>query len=97
MKYLQIANLALLALGLTLTVVVAVECLIYAIYLNADPMINRQLPDLLAFTAVLGAFSFMSFLAFAGHRARWRARWVTQLLPLLGLAGSIATLVALRG
>ncbi|HZP12619.1 MAG TPA: hypothetical protein VFB36_09380 [Nevskiaceae bacterium] len=97
MKYLQIANLALLALGLTLTVVVAVECLIYAIYLDADPMINRQLPELLGFTVVLGAFSFASFLAFAGHRAHWRARWVTQLLPLAGLVGSIATLVALRG
>jgi len=96
-KYLQIANLALLALGLTLTIVVAVECLIYAIYLNADPMINRQLPELLVFTAVLGAFSFASFLAFAGHRAHWRVRWLTQLLPLFGLAGSVAALVALRG
>jgi hypothetical protein len=96
-KYLQITNLALLALGLTLTLVVAVECLIYAVYLGADPLISRQLPMLLEFTAVLGAFSLASFLAYAGHRGQWKLRWLTQLLPILGIAGTIATLVSLRG
>jgi peptidoglycan/LPS O-acetylase OafA/YrhL len=95
-KYLQIANLALLALGITLTVVVAVECLIYAVYLDASPSIGRQLPLLLEFNAVLGAFSLGAFLAYAGHRAHWKARWITQVLPVLGLAGAIATLVTLR-
>jgi hypothetical protein len=96
-KYLQITNLALLALGLTLTVVVSVECLIYAVYRNADVGVGRQLPSLLEFTAVLAAFSLASLLAWIGHRARWRLRWITQVLPILGIVGAIAALVSLRG
>jgi hypothetical protein len=96
-KYLQITNLALLALGLVLTIILAVECLIYAIYLDADPVVRRQLPMLLQFTAVLGGFTITALLAFLGHRWRKVWRWPAQLLPALGLAAALGSLYQLQG
>ena len=96
MKYLQITNLALLALGLVLTIVLAVESLIYTIYLGADPIVGRQLPKVLQMTAVLGAFSAAALLAYVGHRGQRSWRWVAQTLPVIAGAGVILSLVGLR-
>jgi len=95
-KYLQITNLALLALGLTLTIVLAVESLLYAIYLGADPIVARQLPDVLELTALLAVFSLAALIAFFGHRLNKPWRWPAQALPILAAAGVIASLVAMR-
>ena len=93
MKYLQILNLSLLALGITLAVVLAVESLIYAVYLGADPVIGRQLPQVLRFTLIFCIFSVASLLAWLGHRSHRPWRWPAQLLPF---AAMIAVLLALR-
>lgn len=96
MKYLQITNLALLALGTTLMTVLAVECLIYAIYLDADPIVRRQLPFVLELTVLLGVFSAAALVAYVGHRKHSGWRWPAQALPLLAGAGVIASVVSVR-
>lgn len=92
MKYLQILNLALLALGLTLAVVLAVEALIYSLYLAEAPRLARDLPLLLNFTAVFAALSAASAGAYFGHRRKAIWRWPAQVLPLLAIAGVFAVL-----
>ena len=96
MKYLQITNLALLALGLTLTLVLAVESLIYTVYLGADPLVARQLPLLLELTALLGVFSGASLAAYVGHRLHKVWRWPAQVLPLIAGVAVIAGLAQVR-
>lgn len=96
MKYLQILNLSLLALGVTLAVVLAVESLIYAVYLGADPVINRQLPLVLRFTEVFCIFSVASLLAWLGHRGHHPWRWPAQLLPFAAMIAVLLTLQQLR-
>lgn len=97
MKYLQITNLALLALGVTLTLVLGVESLIYAVYLGADPLVARQLPLVLELTALLGVFSGAALIAWLGHRAQKFWRWPAQALPLIAAAVVIADLARMRG
>lgn len=96
MKYLQILNLTLLALGVTFAVVLAVESLIYALYLNADPALRRQLPMLLQLTGMSCALALASTLTYFAHRRGWRLRWPAQVLPLLAVAGAVAMLAELR-
>ena len=96
MKYLQILNLTLLALGVTLATVLAVESLIYAVYLGADPLVGRQLPMVLRFTVVFCVFSVASLLAYLGHRGRHGWRWPAQLLPLAAMILVVLTLEQLR-
>ena len=95
MKYLQITNLVLLALGLTLTLVLAVESLLYAIYLGADPIVARQVPAGLELTALLGVFSLAALVAYFGHRLHKAWRWPAQALPILAAGGVIASIVAM--
>jgi FtsH-binding integral membrane protein len=95
-KYLQITNLVLLALGLVLTLVLSVVCLLYSVHLDADPVVRRQLPLVLQFTALLGVFSLASFLAYFGHRRDKAWRWIAQLLPVLAAAGLIVSLIGMR-
>lgn len=92
MKYLQIFNLALLALGITLALVLGVESLIYALYLHADPLVGRQLPLLLRMTAVMCGFAGASLVAYHGHRRRRAWRWPAQALPLIGAGAVLFTL-----
>jgi hypothetical protein len=95
-RVLQIANLAMLALGLVLTIVLGVVCLLYAVHLDADPIVRRQLPLVLQFTGLLGVFAFTAFLAYAGHRGQKAWRWGAQVLPLLAAAGVVASLIGMR-
>lgn len=96
MRYLQIFNLVLLALGLILTIVLAVECLLYAIYLGADPLVGRQLPAVIRMTFAFAALSAAAALAYFGHRGMRVWRWPAQLLPLLALAAAVLMLSQLR-
>lgn len=96
MKYLQILNLGLAALGFTFTLILAVECLIYAVYLGDDPVIAAQLPALLRFTAAFAALALGAGLAWWSQRRRWSWRWGAQLLPLLALSGTYLLVQDLR-
>ncbi len=96
MKYLQITNLALMALGATLMTVLAVECLIYAVYLDADPIVRRQLPFVIELTVLLGVFAAAALIAYVGHRRHSAWRWPAQALPVVAGAGVIASLVLVR-
>ena len=95
-RYLQILNMALAALGITLAVVLAVESFIYAWYLGADPLVRRQLPLLLELTAVFAVFTAAALLAFFAQRRQYAWRWPAQLLPFFALAAVAATLAQLR-
>ena len=95
MKYLQILNLTLLALGTTLAVVLAVESLIYTLYLDAAPQVRRQLPLLLRLTATLCGFSIASLLAYLGHRRQALWRWPAQVLPAMAMAAVVLMLTQL--
>ncbi|MCI0749333.1 MAG: hypothetical protein L0Y32_02145 [Nevskiales bacterium] len=89
MKVLQILNAVLLAFGTAMGLVLGVVCLIYGVYLEAEPRLKSQLPDLLMFTAGFSALALLAGAAFLGHRRRWPLRWCVQglpVLPLLGLA-----------
>ena len=96
MKYLQIGNLALLALGVTLTVVLAVECLLYLPYVHSDPIAGQQLPMVMRFTVVFAILTTASALAYWGHRGRRMWRWPAQLLPPLAVIVVLVTLAQLR-
>lgn len=96
MKYLQILNLTLLALGLTLAVVLAVEAFIYSLYLADAPRLARDLPLLLKFTAAFTALAVASALAYFGHRRQAFWRWPAQILPALAIVAAVAVLSQIK-
>jgi hypothetical protein len=96
-KYLQILNLAVLALGAALALVMAVVCLLYGVHLDTEPRLRQEFTGLLTLTAGFAGFGAAGALAFFGHRGRWMLRWPLQALPLAPLAGILLFLLGLRG
>ena len=96
MRYLQILNATLMALGVTLGVVLGVVCLLFWIYWDASASLRAQMPFLLETTAGCFALAATAALAFAGQRRGWVGRWVLQGLPGLAVAGILLLLISLR-
>lgn len=97
MKYLQILNGALAALGAALGTVLAVVCLMYAVHLDSAPRLRDDMPMLLAATGAFVALGAVALGAFVGHRRSWRLRWALQALPFAALASLALIAAQLRG
>lgn len=97
MKYLQILNAALCALGAAMGVILAVVCILYGVHLDSEPRLRAQMPLLLAGTAGFLALGLAGGLAFAAQRGNWGGRWLLQALPGAPVVGLVAFLMTLRG
>lgn len=96
MKYLQIANAAVLALGAAMGLILAVVCVLYGANLGTHPELRAELPALLRVTGLFLALGTAAGVAFLGQRRRWPGRWLLQALPGAPLAGLALFLVGLR-
>jgi hypothetical protein len=96
MKYLQILNAVLGALGASMGVVLAVVCLFYWIYLDLDPALRGQMPPLMLATGAFTLLALAGIGAFAAHRRDWAGRWLLQLGPLLSLGVLVVFFARLR-
>lgn len=97
MKYLQIANAAVLALGLAMGLILGVVCVLYGANAAEHPQLRGDLPRLFLVTGLFFALGLAAGAAFFGHRRRWPARWLAQALPLAPIAGLLLFLDGLRG
>lgn len=96
MKQLQILNAVIAAAGAAMALILAVVCLIYAVYREEQPRLQAEMPLLLTFTAVFALLMLAGGLAFAAQQRRWNSRWLLQVLPALPLAGMVLILVNLE-
>lgn len=97
MKYLQIVNAAVWALGAAMALVLAVVCILYAAHLDAAPRLRADLPRLLALTGLFVLFGAAGAAPFFAHRRRWPGRWLLQLAPLPVLGAIVLFFLGLRG
>lgn len=96
MKFLQIANAAVLGLGLAMGLILAVVCVLYGANLGAHPELRAELPQLLRVTGLFFALGLAAGAAFLGHRRRWPGHWLLQGLPLAPIGGLALFLAGLR-
>ena len=97
MKYLQIANAAVLITGAAMAINLAVVCLLYAVHAGAEPHLAADLPRLSVLTGLFAAMCAAGAGAFFAHRRAWPARWLLQALPIAPILGIVAFLLGLRG
>jgi hypothetical protein len=96
MKYLQIANGAVLALGLVMGLVLGVVCVLYLANLGSHPELRAELPALLQVTGLFLGLGLAGGAAFLGQRRGWPGRWLLQAVPLAPVAGLALFLASLR-
>lgn len=96
MKYLQILNASLWALGASLAICMGVVCLQYLVYLDSEPQLRASLPRLYAVTGAFAALGFAGFVAFMAHRRQWLLRWPAQFLVFLPMLALAFVVVKLR-
>ncbi|MBV62667.1 hypothetical protein [Abyssibacter profundi] len=71
MRYLYYLNCAMMALSAVLTVVLAVVCLIYVLYLGREPQLQQELRLLFVTTGLFGVMTAGGVVAVLGqHRGR---------------------------
>ena len=97
MKYLQIFNATMLALGAALAICMGVVCLQYAWYLDTEPQLRDHMPRLYAVTGAFAGLGLAGLLAFLAQRRGWMLRWFAQLLPVLPLVGLALIVARMRG
>jgi Ca2+/Na+ antiporter len=94
-RYWLIVQLAMAALFAVMAVIMGVVLLSYAIYIDADPRMARDLPFL---TQVAAWFVATGVVFTAGSWSQWRAHWTRWLLwmpefaVLLALFGMIRSM-----
>lgn len=96
MKYLQITNAAVLAMGLVMGTILAVVCVLYLSHAGNEPQLRDDLPRLFLVTGLFLALGLAAGVAFLGHRRQWPGRWLFQALPLAPIAGLGLFLMGLR-
>jgi cytochrome bd-type quinol oxidase subunit 2 len=96
MKYLQIANAAVLVIGAVMALNLAVVCLLYGVHTDTEPRLAHDLPRLYQLTGLFTALAFAGAAAFFGHRRLWPARWLLQALPAVPVLGIALFLAGLR-
>lgn len=79
MKHLQIFNLSLLLLAATFAIVLGVVCILYLAQLDAAPLVRRELPRLLAITALFTALGAYAALVWWAQHAQKPWAWWPQL------------------
>lgn len=97
MKYLQIVNAAVWALGAAMALVLAVVCILYAANLDAAPQLRADLPRLLKLTGLFALFGAAGAAPFFAHRRGWPGRWLLQVAPLPALGTVVLFFLGLRG
>lgn len=94
-RYLLLVQLAMAALFAVMAVIMGVVLLSYAIYIDADPRMARDLPFLTQvaawFVATGLVFAAGSWSQWRGHWTRWLL-WIPQLTVLLALVGMIRSM-----
>lgn len=96
MKYLQITNAAVLAMGLVMGTILAVVCVLYLSHAGDEPQLRDDLPRLFLVTGLFLALGLAAGIAFFAHRRQWAGRWLLQALPLAPIAGLALFLMGLR-
>ena len=96
MKYLQIVNVAVLLLGATMAINLAVVCLLYGVHLDSEPQLRADLPGLYALTGLFTGLGLAGAGAFLGQRRLWPGRWLLQALPVVPVVGILVFLAGLR-
>lgn len=95
MRYLTIVNGALFALFASLAVVMGVVCIMYLVYLNAEPRLQSEWPAVLASTVIFAVLGVTSGFGFFGLLRGKSWRWIAQAVLLLSLIPGYLTLVKL--
>lgn len=94
-RYWLMVQLAMAALFAVMAVIMGVVLLSYAIYIDADPRMARDLPFLTQVAACFVAtglvFAAGSWSQWRGHWTRWLL-WIPQLTVLLALVGMIRSM-----
>lgn len=78
MNYLKLVNALLLAAAVTMTLVLGVVSLIYALYADETPRLGRELPGLLTITGVFAVYAVVTGFAFIGLLRQHWWRWLGQ-------------------
>lgn len=97
MRYLQILNAALLALGAAMALVLAVVCLLYGVHLEEAPQLRGDLPRLFLLTGLFVLLAGASAAVFLAHRRDWPGRWLLQVTPFVALAAVVLFFARLQG
>lgn len=80
MRYLYYLNCAMMALSAVLTVVLAVVCLIYVIYMGQEPQLQDELRLLLITTGLFGVMTAGGVAAVIGQRKQRHWHWAGLLI-----------------
>ena len=75
---LRFGTITVLLITSTMTLLLAVVCLLYAIYLDASPKMREELPTLVAATGLFGLLALLSAGAFWGLQRAAAWRWAAQ-------------------
>lgn len=95
MRFLQIANVAVVVVGAAMAINLAVVCVLYLVHSASEPRIAGDLPGLYALTALFTALGGAGAVAFLAQRRRWASRWLVQALPIVPVIGVTLFLTAL--
>ena len=75
---LRFGTITVLLITSTMTLLLAVVCLLYVIYLDASPKMREEVPTLVAATGLFGLLALLSAGAFWGLRRTATWRWAAQ-------------------
>lgn len=75
---LRFGTVTVLLIASTMTLLLAVVCLLYVIYLDASPTMREEMPALLAATGLFGVLALLAGAAFWGLRRETAWRWAAQ-------------------
>ena len=92
MNFVRFYTILLTLIGVTMTLLLAVVCLLYAIYIDASPKMREEWPTLLIATGMFGTLTVAAGGAFVGLRKQARWLWPAQAV-LIVVAAVIAVIL----
>lgn len=78
MSFVRFYTVLLTLIGITMTVLLAVVCLLYLIYLDATPKMREEWPTLLAATGLFALLALCAAAAWYALRRNAAWRWPAQ-------------------
>lgn len=93
MNFVRFYTILLTLIGVTMTLLLAVVCLLYAIYIDASPKMREEWPTLLAATGLFAVLTLCAGVAW--HALRRNARWLWPAQGALVLY-AVATALVLK-
>lgn len=94
-KLLMIVDASLAALGITMGMVQAVVCVLYLFTLDESPALSREMPMLVASTAIFTVLGLLFLASFIGLLRQRTWRWPVQVLVFVAIAPASLALYAL--